>query len=62
MATIHRRNRVLEGKTFYAGRKDFSEGDRVYLVQHGSVEIVRNDSVVAVLDIVVRNIRKILSD
>ncbi len=45
--------KVLERKVFYAGQKIFSEGDRgdrAYLIQEGTVEIVKNEAVLARLN------------
>lgn len=46
------RGRILERKVFYAGQKIFSEGedgDRAYLIQEGSVEILKNGLVLGTL-------------
>ncbi len=45
-------SRVLERKVFYAGQKIFAEGeegDRAYLIQDGTVEIVKNGMPLATL-------------
>lgn len=44
--------KVLERKVFYAGQKIFKEGDRgdrAYLIQDGTVEIVKNGMTLATL-------------
>lgn len=44
--------KVLERKVFYAGQKVFKEGDRgdrAYLIQDGTVEIVKNGMTLATL-------------
>ncbi|HSV29864.1 MAG TPA: cyclic nucleotide-binding domain-containing protein [Candidatus Omnitrophota bacterium] len=44
--------KVLERKVFYAGQKVFKEGDRgdrAYLIQDGTVEIVKNGMTLASL-------------
>ncbi len=45
-------SRVLERKVFYANTKIFAEGeagDRAYLIQDGTVEIIKNGQVLAEL-------------
>lgn len=45
-------SRVLERKVFFAGQKIFKEGDlgdRAYLIQSGTVEIVKNEIPLATL-------------
>lgn len=44
--------KILERKVFYAGQKIFKEGDRgdrAYLIQDGTVEIVKNGMALATL-------------
>ena len=50
---MQQQTRVLERKVFYAGQKIFSEGDRgdrAYLIQSGSVDIVKNEMPLATLN------------
>lgn len=49
---MQQQTRVLERKVFYAGQKIFSEGDRgdrAYLIQSGSVDIIKNEMPLATL-------------
>ena len=49
---MQQQGRVLERKVFYAGQKIFKEGDRgdrAYLIQDGTVEIVKNGVPLATL-------------
>lgn len=50
---MQQQTRVLERKVFYAGQKIFSEGDRgdrAYLIQSGSVDIIKNEMPLATLN------------
>jgi CRP-like cAMP-binding protein len=52
MSTMQSQNRVLERKVFFAGQKIFNEGDsgdRAFLIQSGSVEIIKNGVTLATL-------------
>ncbi len=52
MQTMQNQSRVLERKVFFAGQKIFKEGDlgdRAYLIQSGSVEIIKNEIPLATL-------------
>ena len=49
---MQKQSRVLERKLFYAGQKIFSEGDRgdrAYLIQNGTVQIIKNEMPLAKL-------------